>query len=343
MTDKTNSFQHTEKQMEFKDSGHSQNPFGTPALSIFKEPTKAKNLTVKEIREPVLHTGMDFLSALDNSLKLSGGENQVPNEVAIYNKFDISSIIAAAVWKTMTGGLVLPSDTSVVPSGYRTIHWIGVKPKSAKKELSFFGFSLSRNKDKDVGFVYHDHGFKIIDEETNYDGRITLSHIKVPVTPLESMIHHLRIPEDRALNSLCHALTKFMDKDATEDEILTVFYHYEKAINTLALQDNFGFGFPNMTTKEKFVKFMRHVKTTLSQNYRGQLVSSGESGKFRYVLVTHISSEMYPWMKRLISLVHGNYLNSVDTANGRVVDTNLSNARSLMLDENHHYSNQFVM
>ena len=253
----------------------------------------------------------------------------VPMEsVVVYNKFDIHSLMAAAVYSgqvsPVTGVKYELLDTTVLlHSDFDEYVWVGVNPESGIK--GFIHKTLKKNA-KHIK-VEIDH----------YDADLGRK-----ITIYEEAIKQVGVVQTSAF-ALGNALEHFFDAKLTIQELVFIHKNYIKAKECIELGIVFRpevySNVLNEIDKTSFMCFINKVKTKLKHSYKPS-VGVINNKKFKYCLLA-LNIDEYSWALRIVQMSHQYYLNIINCLRGYVIDTNIPNLSQMKLVDEYGYLNSY--
>ncbi len=253
----------------------------------------------------------------------------VPMESAVvYNKFDIHSLMAAAVYS----GRVSPTtgvkyellDTTVLlHSDFNEYIWVGVTPETGIK-----------------GFIH-----KTIKKEAKHI-KVEIDHydpeLERKITVYEEAVKQVGADTTSSF-ALGNALEHFFDHKLTMQELVFIHKNYIKARDCIESGSIFE-PIPysnNLKADDKvsFFAFINKVKSKLKNSYKAS-VGVVNNKKFKYCLLA-LNIDDYSWALRIVQMSHQYYLNVVNCLRGYVIDTNIPNLTQMKLVDEYGYLNSY--
>ncbi len=240
----------------------------------------------------------------------------------IYNKFDIQSIMAAAVYSGRTSNTTkqkyqLFDTTVILNTHFNEYIWIGVKPDTNPRS---FLHATIRKETKHIKLDdgYNSHKHTIYEEAIKQTGG-----------------------DVGSAYVLANILNNFYTNKLNIEELIFIYKNYIKALDCIeqgtifepeAYSDNI-----KEQDKVNFLIFINKVKGKLKHNYK-VLSCFTNNRKINYCLLA-LNITHYSWAIRLVKMSYSNYLNVINTLRGYAVDTNIANLRDTkVINDNYTYT-----
>ena len=254
----------------------------------------------------------------------------VYDTVIIYNKMNMTAVIAAAIcMKEMPDAIAL-DVTQLVPDDCENYFWIGVDPK--ENVIDFW----QRVKTKNHVVLIDDAPLKPLfiqlnPFKTKFPEQELIDnsdHLKHKVTLIKKAVDHFEL-KDELFSKLDFHVARFYDK-CIEVEFLTfVYMNLLEAQNCLDSKMEFKIQITTDKDIERYLNDVKIVKSKFANSHMHTTVLDGE--KVRHVLQTAFSDFNVHLALRLSKLVHMNFLNMTMGMSGAVAYTNM---RHIVFEKN---------
>lgn len=250
-------------------------------------------------------------------------ETKSPEIAIIYNRLNLSAVIATAIIKNSFEGAKVYDVSVLVPTDSEHYIWVGVDPK--RNIAEFFSTVSSKQHD----FVLEPEPIKPL--------RIQLNPFKTQYPELEDTKNeegiHIKSSliksacevfgiKDEGYDKLDFHVARFHDR-GTEIEYLAYVYanlkHAERCIVD-------GIMFTPKTGVDEIEIYMRDIKrvrNVFHTGYRQTTLMAGE--KVLPVVHTSISDSSFHLALRLMRLAHSNFINMTMGMSGAIAYTNVRN------------------
>lgn len=243
--------------------------------------------------------------------------------VVFYNKFDVDAVITAALLKTVYNiehvydnlsnrNVVVDSDTDCYVLGFNKV-------------------SNSMQRYKPI-VVNQTQG----NETNDFVPLSILSKIVKHITPkLEELGYAIDVATE-----LGELLCSFYKKELISRELLLIYIHYQNAIKVLKGVEYFTFRNSNLSDVASFESFIKEVKSDIVKYSSKDHIICKQYGL--NAMASSNTCETAPWVRRMVSMTHGAYVNIVLSIHGIMVDSNLTNIAEILKDKEYILSTDFV-
>ena len=258
------------------------------------------------------------------------------NQYFVYNPFDRFSMLAAAVMKNRTKGIIFKSTERLpVLKEDDTIEYYNMEPY---KEIP-----KSVQKKRETGNHLYVNSQIWSDDQ---------SEIEVGVDVFANACNAYQINASNHGN-INHLVTEMYTNNLTLTELIVLYKNIKAAKHALAARNvlyipfNFNVDSSNRNDKNHFStdekdEFFSYIETLKQKAERNNTIQFVEcKGRFYRTVITFFSDEDYFWLRRLFNLGNKHYANVFVTQNGCNIDTNLESVKNFQVDLMCHKSNEF--
>lgn len=234
--------------------------------------------------------------------------------VVVYNKFDPDAVISAAYLKSKFPRMQVYDNLMAF---------------SLNKELHYYFLGFSKIN----SLITNSYNYSSLTETTNDDG--------IQISILSKILTHFGYNSDELCMTIAEMLPEFKHTDSHHGVSLNIYLHYKKAINTLDSNVPFVFN-DKVATYEPFSR-IGHEKTKEMAEYN-LFIERAKEDLRRYYSADHmitkhenlnvaaasVAGDTCVWVRRMMKMSTGCYLNVVLSVRGHIIDTDISNIRELL-------------
>ena len=271
----------------------------------------------KVLKNKAVKTAKDFVDVSTSHITKPVYSNGIysgsdTKNYAVYNKFNIDAVIAAAVLRS--NGYTVIDNTKVIPEDGETYIWLGIQHNT-------FNGIINSMKGKEHVYI----------QET-YNTSVDSEYYSSRFDNVRSIFEQVCLKFDiEGGESLGHSLVKFNTNLLTKENLTFIYVNLVKANKVLNGDGVFTICQYTENDKSNFEEYVRNSKYKLNGGFGVQYVETNLG--YVKTAITYLTEECHLAL-RMIRLAHTNYANIAVTANGCMIDTNLSDIRGLTIDSN---------
>lgn len=244
------------------------------------------------------------------------------NTTIIYNKQNLSAVIATAILMSELHGVDVVDVSQLVNTDSDSFIWVGVDPK---KHIDHFMFS-TRHKEHIV-ITEEERSVSVMEILSPFNRKPALEvgedhgdHMAVKPTLIDLVCKRFGL-DNEDYKKLDFHTARFYERKTEIEYLAFVYANLLEAAKCIAKNNNFSMKNTTAADVHQYLLDIKAVKSNFTSNYQQATVQDGNTVK--NAIHTSISDSSIHLVLRLTRLVHRNFLNMSMGMSGAIAYTNM--------------------